>query len=480
MDTILRNSLLSVFLLLTLFTAMPSLASDNFKGAVCLIRSDSHLVMVKEVLTDKWSLPAGTIEAGEPPQQAAQREVWEETGLVVSVGKELWRGESAIFFDCVSDSDLIAFAQQDKDGGYELPIWFAPDYGIEVARAHLIDAKTVLAEDYRYPNQWQSIVDGYLGATSQKVSFVESLAQAAPRFNQLELPWIAKLQSYLLYSDNPLVDMMSSLVLVGLWFTSPWWLLLLPLCYAQFGRDFTLKLMFTLAFGALVVQMGKLGFQLPRPFVYQPNLNLAEQIGYGLPSLSLTLWTIAIAMISSQLDLRGWNRFYTCSAIGLLWLVAALFYSASTFLVDCIIGVLFGWLCAWHMSRLETTIGPQSNELFISKGVWIVLLFASSAIAFIWQTPALLGLALVVFATLICVLVLKLPKLISAKSAVLLTGCLAIITFGFAYLHSLVNSSNFDSLLVYVSLLPVLVIVSFVFIKITGIKITGEKKPSRS
>ncbi|WP_228481031.1 bifunctional NUDIX hydrolase/phosphatase PAP2 family protein [Vibrio fluminensis] len=475
MNTVLRNALLMSFLLIISLTASPSFASDHFKGAVCLIRSDNNLVMVKEVLTDKWSLPAGTIEAGEPPQQAAQREVWEETGLVVSVGKELWRGESAIFFDCVSDSDLIAFAQQDKDGGYELPIWFAPDYGVEVSRAHLIDAKTVSAEDYRYPDQWESIANGYLGATSQKVSFVESLAQAAPRFNQLELPWIASLQSYLLYSENPLVNMMSSLVLVGLWFTSPWWLLLLPLCYSQFGRDFTLKLIFTLAFGALVVQMGKLGFQLPRPFVYQPNLNLAEQIGYGLPSLSLTLWTISIAMISSQLDLRGWNRFYTCCAVGLCWLVAALFYSASTFLLDCLIGVLFGWLCAWHMSRLETTIGPQSNELFTKKGVWLLLLMASSAIAFIWQTPALLGLTFVVLATFICVVGFNLPNQISSKNALMLSGCLTLITFGFAHAHSLVNSSNFKSLIVYVSLLPVLLMFSFAFIRIVG-----EKKPSRS
>lgn len=35
----------------------------------------------------RWSLPGGHIEAGESPQEALVREVWEETGYLVAVGE---------------------------------------------------------------------------------------------------------------------------------------------------------------------------------------------------------------------------------------------------------------------------------------------------------------------------------------------------------------------------------------------------------
>jgi 8-oxo-dGTP pyrophosphatase MutT (NUDIX family) len=57
---------------------MPSVA------ALCRDESD-RLLLVRQADSGRWSTPGGVIEPGEGPEQAATREVYEETGLTVAV-----------------------------------------------------------------------------------------------------------------------------------------------------------------------------------------------------------------------------------------------------------------------------------------------------------------------------------------------------------------------------------------------------------
>lgn len=61
---------------------------------VVITDASGRVVLVKrgkEPQRGRWSVPGGSVEDGESLEQAAVREAWEETGLHVSVGPELWQ-----------------------------------------------------------------------------------------------------------------------------------------------------------------------------------------------------------------------------------------------------------------------------------------------------------------------------------------------------------------------------------------------------
>jgi len=63
---------------------------DPKVAAICIVPRDGKVLMIRRG-TDQgyglWGLPGGYVDRGEVVEQAASREVWEETGLKVEPGE---------------------------------------------------------------------------------------------------------------------------------------------------------------------------------------------------------------------------------------------------------------------------------------------------------------------------------------------------------------------------------------------------------
>ncbi|MEZ8696535.1 phosphatase PAP2 family protein [Vibrio lentus] len=357
---------------------------DHIAGALCVVRADNQIVLVDELITGHLSLPGGTVVSGEPPAIAAQRETWEEAGLSVTVGDVLGYTDSAVVYDCISDSEVISYQARNELGGFELPIWFAPHYGVEVSRAMLLPPTELEANQYRYPEQWSEINEFFLSAKNQPVTYVTELVGAAPKVHQAELNGIASLQNTF---DN-LPNVFSNTVLLTDFLAKPWiFIVILPLVAWHFGRNFALKFGFTLISVTLLTLIAHQGFGFPRPHAYLPTLKLVTSSGYSFPSLLAALWVSLTLLVCWKLKRLTDQKSLLIVTVGLLWIMLFKTYSGSAFFSDVLMGGVLGALTTWHIVRLDSKPDIDISVLLSSKGVWWGLCLLSIVLTVIWPLP---------------------------------------------------------------------------------------------
>lgn len=143
----LRASLL-LFLLLASLLA-PSFAAEAPPGAAaCVIRHQQQLLLVQDRISGRYSLSGGYIDAGESAEQAALRELFEETGLRGRITAELGRWQRARLFACQTLDPIQA-----QIGSNFVSLLQAPNLGGEILNARLSEPALLPDGLRRFPAQ---------------------------------------------------------------------------------------------------------------------------------------------------------------------------------------------------------------------------------------------------------------------------------------------------------------------------------------
>jgi ADP-ribose pyrophosphatase len=115
-----------------------------------------HVTLVKQyrypVNADLWELPAGSVDEGETPEQAARRECHEEIGLVPATIVRLtalyptpgYCDEQMIFFRVSGLAKTDEQAHVDEDEDIEAKTFELRDVRDMIRRGEIVDMKTIV------------------------------------------------------------------------------------------------------------------------------------------------------------------------------------------------------------------------------------------------------------------------------------------------------------------------------------------------
>ncbi len=363
-------------LLLALFVALPALSAESAAptAAACAIRHQDQLLLVQDRISSRYGLSGGYIDGDERPEQAALRELYEETGLRGEIVADLGRWQKAQVFACRTLEPIIA--QQDSDF---VSLLKAPNLGGEILNARLIAVDKLPRAQRRFPEQldWLQARLGEL--PESEVRWQADFVAQGSALHQAEIPLMMRLQQWL-GSD---VWWLSVSNLFG---SGRFQLALTPLLLPLLGWPRLRQLLFAMLWLGLLVQASKEGIGWPRPFHLQPELATHSAQGFGMPSghtaSALLFWGA----------LLGWlwpaRRGRALSLAMLLALTTGLarVWLGVHFISDVAVGLLIGavLLAARPCWRVEG----------VAAG-WLLLIAAALALGGLTQSAHLTGIGLV-------------------------------------------------------------------------------------
>ncbi|QEW18316.1 RNA pyrophosphohydrolase [Marinibacterium anthonyi] len=123
---------------------------------VMLMNADGHVFVGQRIDNDApaWQMPQGGVDKGEAPEEAALRELWEETGVTGDLVEVVARTEEPVAYDL--PHDLVPRIWKGKYRGQE-QMWF-------LLRFLGTDDQVNIATDHPEFSEWRWLPAGELVA----------------------------------------------------------------------------------------------------------------------------------------------------------------------------------------------------------------------------------------------------------------------------------------------------------------------------
>ncbi len=161
-------------------------------AAVCVVKHQQQLLLVQDRVSSRYSLTGGYIDAGETPQQAALRELYEETGLRGRVIAELGSWQRALLFACQTLEPIRA-----QTGSGFVSLLRAPNLGGEILNARLIAPARLPDDQRRFPAQLDWLAPQLAAIPDSPVLWLPDFRGEGNALHQMEVLLIHQLQTWL-------------------------------------------------------------------------------------------------------------------------------------------------------------------------------------------------------------------------------------------------------------------------------------------
>ncbi|CAH0533370.1 hypothetical protein VST7929_01236 [Vibrio stylophorae] len=362
------------------------------ESAVCVIRHEQQVLMTLDKFTGRYALPGGGIEAGETAQQAAVREVYEETGAVVRVVQPLAViNQTNMVYSCVTERPLPVAAHADPRGEHIVAAWFAPHFDKEIKAVYLLNPELQATKDFRFKRHIAQLSKWRDQTPESAITVYTDLSANASALHRLELPLIAGLQNSVASLPDILSRLVSGVLLAAnLFGEGALVACLIPLVFGLWGRQAGLTFIFYVMGAAVLIAVAKQLIAWPRPFIYWPDLQQMNASGFGMPSghtyLSAILWGLAYFALRDGLKVKiSWMvpvLMVILTATARVWL-------GVHFISDVVFGALFGGVTIWHWRRLIDRKRLDLQEQLNLPMFWLVISVMLLAGAIFTQNPTL-------------------------------------------------------------------------------------------